>query len=145
MVSSLWINFQINTVSEQSKQLAIKFNFFFYSDKLITTHGCVLAAKKAMWHTSVLITGTANLPFSTSCISITTRLISMKFHVLYALHICDLTYQIWRKLAKQEIRMWCVSENCPILSHFSSSLHHFTKVTLSQLKTPFLWIDFFQI
>ena len=29
------------------------------------------------------------------------------------------------------------------LSSFSS--HHFTKVILSQPKTPFLWMDFFQI
>ena len=88
MVSSLWINFQITTIRVQSKHLAMKFNFFLYSDKLIKTHTCVSAAKKAVWHTSVLITGTANLPFSTSRISITTWLISMKFtyfmHTIYA-------------------------------------------------------------
>ena len=38
----------------------------------IKTHGRVSAAKKAMWHTSVLFTGTAKSPFSTPHISITT-------------------------------------------------------------------------
>ena len=46
---------------------------------IIKTHVRVSAAKKAVWHTSVLFTGTAKLPFSTPCISITTGLISMKF------------------------------------------------------------------
>ena len=37
----------------------------------IKTHGLVSAAKKALWRTSVLFTGTANSPFSTPHISIT--------------------------------------------------------------------------
>ena len=45
----------------------------------IKTHGCVSAAKKAVWRTSVLFTGTANSPFSAPCISITTGPISIKF------------------------------------------------------------------
>ena len=45
----------------------------------IKTHGRVSAAKKAMWRTSVLFTGTANLPFSTPHISINTGPISIKF------------------------------------------------------------------
>ena len=45
----------------------------------IKTHGRVSAAKKAIWHTSVLFTGTANLPFSAPRISITTGPISIKF------------------------------------------------------------------
>ena len=45
----------------------------------IKTHGRVSAAKKAVWHTSVLFTGTANLPFSTPHISITTGPLSIKF------------------------------------------------------------------
>ena len=45
----------------------------------IKIHGCVSAAKKAVWHTSVLYTGTANSPFSTPLISITTGPISIKF------------------------------------------------------------------
>ena len=51
---------------------------------LIKTNGRVSAAKKAMWRTSVLFTGTidnrtANSPFSTPHISISTGLISIKF------------------------------------------------------------------
>ena len=46
---------------------------------LIKTHGRVSAVKKAMWRKSVLFTGTANLPFSTPHISITTGPISIKF------------------------------------------------------------------
>ena len=42
-------------------------------------HGCVSAANKAVWCTSVLFTGTVNLPFSTPHISITTGQISIKF------------------------------------------------------------------
>ena len=46
---------------------------------MIKTHGCVSAAKKDVWHTSVLFTGTAKSPFSTPHISITTTPISIKF------------------------------------------------------------------
>ena len=45
----------------------------------IKTHGCVSVAKKAVWRTSVLFTGTANSPFSAPRISITTGPISIKF------------------------------------------------------------------
>ena len=44
----------------------------------IKIHGRVSAAKKAVWRTSMLFTGTANSPFSTPHISITTVLISIK-------------------------------------------------------------------
>ena len=47
--------------------------------KHIKTHGRVSAAKKAVWCTSVLFTGTANSPFSAPRISITTTSISIKF------------------------------------------------------------------
>ena len=44
------------------------------------------------------------------------------------------------------VREIYVPENCPIFFTFSSSSsHRFTKVTLSQPKTPFPWIDIFQI
>ena len=43
----------------------------------IKTHR-VSSAKKDVWHTSVLITGTAKSPFSTPHISITTAPISIK-------------------------------------------------------------------
>ena len=45
----------------------------------IKTHDCVSVAKKYMRHTSVLLTGTTKSPFSTPCISIITRPISIKF------------------------------------------------------------------
>ena len=48
----------------------------------IKTHGCVSAAKKVVWHTSVLFTGTANSLFLTPHISTTTVPISIKFTYL---------------------------------------------------------------
>ena len=42
--------------------------------QMIKTHGHVSAAKKGVWHTSVLFTGTAKSLFSTPHISITTGL-----------------------------------------------------------------------
>ena len=59
-----------------------------YIEVYISRHSHVSATKKAVWHTywctSVLLTGTTNLPFSTSCISITTWPISIKFTLLCA-------------------------------------------------------------
>ena len=65
---------------------------------IIKTHGCVSAAKKAMWRTSVLFTVTPNSPFSTPRISIATGMIYIKFtnfmsSIYTTLHI----YQIWKK------------------------------------------------
>ena len=45
----------------------------------IKTHDRVSEAKKAVWCTNVLFTGTANSPFSTPCIYISTGPISIKF------------------------------------------------------------------
>ena len=42
-------------------------------------YGHVSAAKKDVLHSSVLFTGTANLPFSTPCISVTTKPICTTF------------------------------------------------------------------
>ena len=54
----------------------------------IKTHGHVAVGKKAMWCTSVLFTGTVNLPFSTPSISITTGLIYIKFiHFMPSIYI----------------------------------------------------------
>ena len=47
---------------------------------IIKTHGCVLVAKKDVWHTSVLFTGTAKSLFSTPHISITTG--PLNLHIL---------------------------------------------------------------
>ena len=139
MVSSLWINFQITTIRVQSKHLAMKFNFFLYSDKLIKTHGCVSVAKKAVWHTSVLITGIANLPFSTPRISITTTLISMKF--TYFMHTIHAT------LHTKFEGNWPSSsgcENCSIFTFFFF-FAPFYKSNFEPTKTPFSWIYFFQL
>ena len=46
---------------------------------LIKPHGRMSAAKKAVWRTSMLFTGTTNSLFSTTCISITTQSISIIF------------------------------------------------------------------
>ena len=82
----------------------------------VKIHGCVSAAKKAVWHTSVLFAGNTNSPFSTSHISITTGQISIKFiyfmPFIYAIlltkfkEICCVLYEI------------CVPENCPIFFTF---------------------------
>ena len=58
----------------------------FTKVRLIKTHGHVSAAKKAMWCTSVLLTGTANLPFSTPRISMTIGPISIKYTYLSPLY-----------------------------------------------------------
>ena len=120
-------------------------SFSPHAIQCIKTHGCVSAAKKAVWHTSVLFTGTANSLFSTLHISITTGLISIKFTYFMP--------SIYATLHTKFKRNWPSSTQdiflkiAPFSSPFSSysSLHRFTKVTLSQPKTPFLGIDFFQI
>ena len=64
----------------------------------IKTHGRVSAAKKAMWLTSVLFTGTANLPFSAPHISITTGPICIKFtYFMPSIYATLHSYQIWKK------------------------------------------------
>ena len=62
----------------------------------IKTHGCVSAAKKAVWLTSVLFTGTANSLFSAPRIN-NHWADFYKIHIFYALHIRNPTYQIWKK------------------------------------------------
>ena len=64
--------------------LSVLINIAMY----IKTHGHVAVGKKAMWCTSVLFTGTINLPFSTPSISITTGLIYIKFiHFMPSIYI----------------------------------------------------------
>ena len=75
----------IRIVFEGSSEMLWRVRLFKHSkyndqsSRLFNTHGCVSVAKKAMWCRSVLFTGTANSPFSTPCISITTLPISIKF------------------------------------------------------------------
>ena len=107
--------------------------------QIIKTHSRVSAAKKAVWHTSVLFTGTTNLPFSTPLISLATGPISFMPSIYATLHI-----KFEENQPSSSRDSYVFLKIVPLSSHFSSS-YHFTKVTLSQPKTPFSWIDFFQI
>ena len=100
------------------------------------------AAKKAVWCTSVLYKGTTTLLFSTPHTSITTELISIKFtHFMSPIYATLQTkFEKNRPSSLRDVFM----KIAPFSSHFSSS-QHFTKVTLSQPKTPFSFITFFQI
>ena len=99
----------------------------------IKTQSHVSAAKKAVWHTSVLFTGTNNLPFSTSHISIITGPISIKFtYPPYMQHYIPNLKEISQVVCKT-----CVPEDALFSSHFSFS-HCSTKINLSQTKTSFL-------
>ena len=105
-----------------------------------------VSGQEAVWHTSVLFTGTANSLYSIPHISLTTGLISIKF--TYFIPSTYATYIPTLEGISQVVYEICVHKYCPFSSHyssFSSSLHRFTKVTLSQRMTPFSWIDFFQI
>ena len=58
----------------------------FTKVRLIKTHSHVSAAKKAMWCTSVLLTGTPNLPFSTRRISMTIGPWPISINYTYFMH-----------------------------------------------------------
>ena len=118
--------------------------FASMSQSFIKTHGRVSVAKKAVWHTSVFFTGTANLPFSTPYISTTTGSISMNFTDFMSCIYATLQYIPNFKEIGLVVCEIFVPENCPIFFTFSSS-HRFTEVNLSQPRTPFPWINFFQI
>ena len=89
----------------------------------------------------VIFTANTNSPFSTPCISITTGLISIKFTYLCPPYTRPYIPNL--KEIDSVVYKICIHENCPIFFTFfysSSSSHRFTKVTLSQPKTLFLWI-----
>ena len=104
-------------------------------------YGCVSVAKKDVRHTSVLFTGTTKSPFSTSHISITTGLISIKF--TYCMPSIYITFQTkfeenWISILR-DICFW----KLPIFFTFSSSLHQFKTITLNQENQPSPgWISF---
>ena len=124
--------------------ISLIFDIFMYQHiNKINTHGHVSVAKKTMWHTSLLFTGTANSQFSTSRISITTGLISINSHILCTSYTWPYIPNL--KEISPVVCEICVPENCPIFFIFSSSLHRFTKVILSQARTLFSRIHFFQI
>ena len=111
----------------------------------IKTRSSGSAAKKAVWHTNVLFTETAILPFSMPCISITTRPISIKFLcILYPLYMQPHIRKL--KEIGQVVCEICVLENCPIFFTFSFFFFApFNKSNFEPNKTPFSLIDFFQI
>ena len=80
-ISSLDINQAINSsINPWRFQFQIsKLTICLIPCMYIKTHGRVLAAKKAMWWTSVLFTGVINSPFSTPHTPVTTRLIFIIF------------------------------------------------------------------
>ena len=86
----------------------------------IKTHDRVSEAKKAVWCTSVLFTGTANSPFSTPCIYISTGPICIKFTYFI------LAYTWFYIPGNWPSSLWdmCILKIAPFSSHFSS-LHHF--------------------
>ena len=87
--------------------------------KTVKTHGHMSVAKKAVWCTSVLFIGTANSPFSSPCISITTGLIIRflsNFHIL-----CPPYTRLYVPNLKEispVVRKIHASENCPIFFTF---------------------------
>ena len=102
----------------------------------IRTHGHVSVAKKSVWHTSVLFTGTTNSPFSTPGISITTEPISMTFMYFMPSIYATLHTKLKRNRLSSS-RDMC-SLKLPHFLHillFFFFLACFTKVTLNQPKT----------
>ena len=112
-----------------------------YSMKTIKTHGHMSVAKKAVWCTSVLFIGTANSPFSSPCISITTGLI---IRFLSNSHIlCPPYMRLYIPNLKEispVVRKIHASENCPIFFTF----FFFALFYKNNFEAPFSWIDLFQ-
>ena len=100
--------------------------FINYIVSSIKTHGHVSAVKKAVRHTSVLFTGTTNLPFSTSHISVTTGKISIKFTNFMPLYTQPYI-PYWKEIGPVIYEI-CIHEYCSIIFTFFSSSHCFTKV-----------------
>ena len=101
------------------------------------------AAKKAVWHTSVLFTGTANTLFLIPHISTTTAPTSIKF-TYFMPSIYASLYTKFKRNQPSSIRDIC-SWKLPHFLYLFFFFASFYKVTLSQPKTPFLCINFFQI
>ena len=87
---------------------------YYLTWAFIKTHSHVSAAKKAMRHTSMLFTGTANSLFSTRHISTTTELISIKLtYFMPSIYIPYIP-----NLKKGPVVRDYVPENCPIFFTF---------------------------
>ena len=104
----------------------------------IKTHGHVSAAKNCVVHKCVIC---RNCKLSTPHKSITTGPILIKFTYFYAFDYANLYANFERNRPSSSQDMWKIA---PFSSPFSS-LHRFAKVTLSQPKTPFSYINFLQI
>ena len=115
-------------------------NTYILISHVIKTHCRVSATKKAMWRTSVLFTGTANLLFSTPRISITTGPISIKFTYfmpsIYATLIPNL------KEIGPVVYKICVPENCPIFFTFFFFFTPFYKSNIEPTKDTLLMNGF---
>ena len=70
-----YFNFCNDSISVFDHAIHFSPSVFYFRSR----HMVVSAAKKAVWHTSVLFTGTTNSLLSTPCISVTTKPISIKF------------------------------------------------------------------
>ena len=88
---------------------------------IIKTHGCVSVAKKAVWCTGVLFTGTANLLFSTPCISITAGVISIKF-TYYMLSMCTTLHTLLKEIGSVVCKIY-VPDNFLIFFTFLNQVH----------------------
>ena len=82
----------------------------------IKTHGHAPVAKRVVWCTSVLITGTINSLFSTPRISIATGPISIKF--TYFMPFIYATLHTKFEKIGPVVHKKCVSENYPIFFTF---------------------------
>ena len=105
----------INTFYLATTKLRQDCWLIFLHNQQIKTHGHVSAAKKAVWRASVLFTGTANSPFSTPRISITTRLISIKF-TYFMPYIYVTLHTKFERNRPSSSRDVFLHENCPM--HF---------------------------
>ena len=100
----------------------------------IKTYGHVSAAKKAVWRTNVLLTGTANLLFSVPRISITTGQISIKF-TYFMSYIYTTLHTKFERNWFSSTREICVPENCPIFFTFLFFFAPFYKSNFEPTKT----------
>ena len=105
------------------------------------TRSCVSSQVSRVMH-KLLFTRTTNSQFSTPRISITHESISIKFIYFMSSIYANLHKKLERNQpsCSRDICSW----NFPIIFIFSSSLHQFTKITLSQPRTPLPWFDFFK-
>ena len=102
----------------------------------------VSAVKKHMWYTMCYLLEPLNCCFqSLVSLYITTGLISIKFTYFMPPYTQPNNIPHLKEIDSVVCKI-CAPEYCPIFSHFSFCT--FLKIILTQLKTIFSWIDFFQ-